>query len=223
LILRRFYDIILFNLTAFYRRLFFSNIFISNQQTKGLNMTRVLQIRRGTSAQNDNFTGLNGEITFDTTNKTLRVHDGATQGGTILARHDEISTFDINSVASTFWTNLFATYQTNKNIQSESSSLITVANSVFIDYEFIYSQIPPICDVALICQTAEGGYSIGDEVRAFGIGDYAYPRPDLYISNGHLHAKLFVDEKAFWVFHKTDATRVNITNFNWKIKFTVYY
>ena len=186
-------------------------------------MTRILQIRRGTSAQNDNFTGLNGEISFDTTNKKIRVHDGETLGGIPLARQDEVSSFDITSVSATFWTNLFATYQTNKNIQNESSNLISITNSVFIDNEFTYSQIPPICEVSLICQSPEAGYSINDTVRAFGIGDYAYPRPNLYISNGHLHAKLFVGEKAFWVFHKTDATKTNITNANWKIKFTVYY
>ncbi|MBO7656537.1 MAG: hypothetical protein J6W79_02555 [Alphaproteobacteria bacterium] len=49
-------------------------------------MSRVLQIRHGTTAQNDNFTGLSGEITFDTTAKTLRVHDCATLGGFDLVR-----------------------------------------------------------------------------------------------------------------------------------------
>ena len=44
-------------------------------------MTRILQIRRGTAAENDNFTGMTGEITMDTTNKTVRIHDGETLGG----------------------------------------------------------------------------------------------------------------------------------------------
>ena len=56
-------------------------------------MTRILQIRRGSSAQNDNFTGLSGEITFDTTNKTLRVHDGETLGGAILAKLSDVENF----------------------------------------------------------------------------------------------------------------------------------
>ncbi len=43
-------------------------------------MARVLQIRRGTTAQNDNFTGLSGELSFDTETKTLRVHDGTRLG-----------------------------------------------------------------------------------------------------------------------------------------------
>ena len=53
-------------------------------------MARQVQIRRGTAAENDAFTGAIGEITMDTTNKTLRVHDGTTVGGTSLARTDQI-------------------------------------------------------------------------------------------------------------------------------------
>ena len=37
--------------------------------------------RRGTTAENDAFTGAEGEITVDTERHELRVHDGATQGG----------------------------------------------------------------------------------------------------------------------------------------------
>jgi hypothetical protein len=40
-----------------------------------------LQLRRGTTAENDGFIGAAGEVTVDTTTKGLRVHDGITQGG----------------------------------------------------------------------------------------------------------------------------------------------
>lgn len=53
-------------------------------------MSRQIQIRRGTAAEHTSFTGAIGEITMDTTNKTLRVHDGTTAGGTILAKQSEI-------------------------------------------------------------------------------------------------------------------------------------
>lgn len=43
-----------------------------------------LQLRSGTATQHDTFTGALGEVTVDTTNKTLRVHDGATVGGSKL-------------------------------------------------------------------------------------------------------------------------------------------
>ena len=187
-------------------------------------MTRILQVRRGSAAQHDSFTGLTGEITMDTTLKTLRVHDGETLGGIPLARRDEItqSDFDINSVSATFWTNLFATYQTPAPT-AEHSSLITLTNSTFIDYAFETDKTPIFCDVYLICQSPEAGYSIDDAVRAFGIGDYAYPRANTFMSGGVLNARLFVGEKTFWVFHKTDGTKTNITNENWKLKISVYY
>ena len=187
-------------------------------------MTRILQVRRGSAAQHNNFTGLCGEITMDTTNNTLRVHDGETLGGIQLARKDEItqSNFDINSVSATFWTNLFANYQTSC-IHSETSSLITITNATVIDYSFETNSTPIYADVVLVCQTPQAGYSIDDAVRAFGIGNYAYPRVNTYVSGGVLHARLFVNEQNFWVFHKTDGTPVNITNANWKIKITVYY
>lgn len=40
-----------------------------------------VQIRRGTEAENDAFTGAEGEVTMDLTNKQLRIHDGQTKGG----------------------------------------------------------------------------------------------------------------------------------------------
>ena len=44
-------------------------------------MATQVQLRRGTSTENDAFTGAQGELTFDTTNKRVRIHDGATAGG----------------------------------------------------------------------------------------------------------------------------------------------
>ena len=45
---------------------------------------RVIQIYRGTTAQNDAFTGAAGELTMDTTTNELRLHDGSTVGGHII-------------------------------------------------------------------------------------------------------------------------------------------
>ena len=53
-------------------------------------MSRILQLRRGNSAEHENFTGQIGEITMDTDSKSLRIHDGETPGGTPMARRDEI-------------------------------------------------------------------------------------------------------------------------------------
>lgn len=51
-------------------------------------MPSVVQFRRGTTAQNDSFTGAEGELSVDTSLKTLRLHDGTTAGGAELLRKD---------------------------------------------------------------------------------------------------------------------------------------
>jgi len=40
-----------------------------------------VQLRRGNETDNDALTGAQGELTFDTTNNQIRVHDGSTAGG----------------------------------------------------------------------------------------------------------------------------------------------
>lgn len=53
-------------------------------------MAKVLQHRRGTTAEHANFTGAAGEVTVDTTDKRLVVHDGSTKGGVPAAKKSEI-------------------------------------------------------------------------------------------------------------------------------------
>jgi len=44
-------------------------------------MATALQLRRGTTAQNNAFTGAAGELSYDTATEGLIVHDGSTAGG----------------------------------------------------------------------------------------------------------------------------------------------
>ncbi|HEY2951715.1 MAG TPA: hypothetical protein VGK40_03975, partial [Verrucomicrobiae bacterium] len=48
-------------------------------------MPKQVKLRRGTTAQHAAFTGALGEVTVDTTKKTVVVHDGATPGGSPLS------------------------------------------------------------------------------------------------------------------------------------------
>lgn len=61
-----------------------------------------VQLRRGTDTEHSSFTGAVGEVTVDTTNDTLRVHDGSTAGGVRLAKLSEVSggTGTVTSVGS---------------------------------------------------------------------------------------------------------------------------
>tara|TARA_B110001454_G_scaffold54606_1_gene53397 strand:- start:466 stop:687 length:222 start_codon:yes stop_codon:yes gene_type:complete len=47
-------------------------------------MAVTVQFRRGTATQNNSFTGAAGEVSINTTNNAIRVHDGSTAGGTEL-------------------------------------------------------------------------------------------------------------------------------------------
>ena len=44
-------------------------------------MAKQLQLRRGSMTDHENFTGALAEVTFDTDQKTIRIHDGETVGG----------------------------------------------------------------------------------------------------------------------------------------------
>lgn len=51
-----------------------------------------LKLRKGTASENDNFTGAIGEVTVDTTNNTLRVHNGSSTGGSVVVTDTAIQT-----------------------------------------------------------------------------------------------------------------------------------
>ena len=53
-------------------------------------MAQEIRLRRGTTTQHNSFTGAEGEVTVDTTNDTIRVHDGSLAGGHRLAKYSEL-------------------------------------------------------------------------------------------------------------------------------------
>lgn len=63
-------------------------------------MPTEVQFRRGTTAQNNSFTGAGGELSVNTTNNSLRVHDGTTAGGFELAKADLSNTTGLGTVSA---------------------------------------------------------------------------------------------------------------------------
>jgi len=60
-------------------------------------MATEIKLRRGTKAQHDDgsgFTGALGEVTVDTTDDTLRVHDGSLKGGHVIAKLSDVEASD---------------------------------------------------------------------------------------------------------------------------------
>lgn len=62
--------------------------------------TTQVQFRRGTTTQNDAFTGAIAEITVDTTLDTIRVHDGVTAGGFASVNTTAVQTLTNKTISS---------------------------------------------------------------------------------------------------------------------------
>ena len=64
-------------------------------------MTTAIKRRRGTTTQHSTFTGLDGELTIDTTKETVVVHDAATAGGFPLLREDLSNNANVATLSGT--------------------------------------------------------------------------------------------------------------------------
>jgi len=80
-----------------------------------------IQYRRGSASQNNAFTGALGEITVDTTNKSIRVHDGSTAGGSNVATTAYV-TAQINALSSN------KLQQTGSNVVVDNSFVNVAVN-----------------------------------------------------------------------------------------------
>ena len=88
-------------------------------------MATRLQLRRGTEAENNAYTGAVGEITIDTTNEVIRIHDGVTPGG--------VATVMANSTQTLTTGNLLPAANVTYNIGSPTqrwNTLYLAANTI---------------------------------------------------------------------------------------------
>src|SRR5210317_742375 len=97
-------------------------------------MATQLQFRRGTSAQNNSYTGLVGEITLDTDTNNIRIHDGSTAGGAELIPAGTILAYgaataptgyllcDNSAVSRTTYARLFAVVGTTFGVGDGSTT-----------------------------------------------------------------------------------------------------
>ncbi len=84
-------------------------------------MPTQVQLRRGTTVQHATFTGAVGEVTVDTTKKTVVVHDGSTQGGLEVAKADLSNTSALTAASTTTLS--------NKTISGGSNTLTNIGNA----------------------------------------------------------------------------------------------
>jgi hypothetical protein len=122
-------------------------------------MPTQVQFRRGTTAQNNSFTGAAGELSINSSNSTIRVHDGSTAGGSELATvvyASNVSNFSTGTLSVTRLATSGASAATYGNatlipsftvdtygrITSASNVTVQVANSN-ITGNIIASQLQP--------------------------------------------------------------------------------
>lgn len=100
-------------------------------------MATQIQYRRGTNAQNVAFTGALGEITVDTTNGTLRVHDGITAGGSNIATvsyvTSQISALSSNSITDgTSNVKVYANGNVATTVAGSANVLLVTSSGVLV-------------------------------------------------------------------------------------------
>jgi len=61
----------------------------------------MIQFLRGTTAENDAYTGVVGSLTIDLDNNEIRLHDGATAGGTVVGNVDSAGNIASISISAT--------------------------------------------------------------------------------------------------------------------------
>ncbi len=110
-------------------------------------MSRQVQFRRGSAVEHNTFVGAEGEITVDTTNNTLRVHDGINPGGFALARQDLVG----DTIADTFVSeDGLSWYRKYKSGWLEQGGTSVSANIVFpisfINTEYTVMALPVMID-----------------------------------------------------------------------------
>ena len=126
-------------------------------------MPTQVQFRRGTTAQNNSFTGAAGELSVNTSNSTIRVHDGSTVGGSELAtvastsNATNLTTGTLNSARLPTSGVAAATYGNATNIPSitvDALGRITSASNVAISATVANTQITGLITSGQIASVA---------------------------------------------------------------------
>ena len=138
-------------------------------------MATEIKLRRGTKAQHDDgsgFTGAEGEVTVDTTDDTLRVHDGSLKGGHVIAKLSDVEASDTLAEMS-------------------DVDLTNPADGSLLKYDNASSKW---IDSAKLTETATGidvtgtvtadGVKLGDNEK-IQLGDTANPDLEIYHNGSH--------------------------------------
>jgi hypothetical protein len=136
---------------------------------------------------------------------------------------------DLSQVAPEFWTALFSMYgPAAAHSRLVESQPFNIGNYSYLEYIFGeldgFDPATARIDAALVCQTPQAGYSIGDVVYAFGIGMRANPAPFAFRDPGNgVRIRLFVGGEDFWVSHKDTGIQTTVSHDKWAFKLRAWY
>jgi hypothetical protein len=149
-------------------------------------MPTQVQFRRGTTAQNNSFTGAAGELSVNTSNSTIRVHDGSTAGGSELAtvastsNATNLTTGTLNSARLPTSGVAAATYGNATNIPSitvDALGRITSASNVAISATVANTQITGLItsgQIASVANTQITGTITAAQLQNTGVAATTY-------------------------------------------------
>lgn len=131
-------------------------------------MSRQIQIRRGSATEHEKFTGAIGEVTMDTTNNTLRVHDGQTLGGVALARADSVP--DLSKITPENAYQLVGNrIWISDEVSLSSSANVIINHNLNLEKPYMAIAIPYIKFYSSL-----GGYSAGEIISQFSFATSLY-------------------------------------------------
>jgi hypothetical protein len=150
-----------------------------------VNVTKVL-FKRGNTVQNNNYTGVSGEISIDTQAKTLRIHDGVIAGGNIVTAGAMASYIPIDPTITSIQANVAAANAAISSITGIDTSLLanaatqqTQINLLNANVSAANALIPNLLAVSSnILPSANVTYSLGSESRQW---------KDLWVSNNTIY------------------------------------
>lgn len=130
--------------------------------------TTEVRFRRGTTSENDEFTGAEGEVVVDTTIHTLRVHDGDKEGGYEIALAD-MTNVNVASLAERTEGDSLMYYDMRNLVASTASEAKKreIGSILTTDYGLAYADTSNINTADLVDPDKHGGSPAGNKPLAY--------------------------------------------------------